>query len=191
MIIGGLMLCYLLYQTVSLCRSNCERRETIREQQRVRARVAEGLARDRREEEQREQEEQEAKRKISKTLRMEQIMNALKFEILADEENQTESCGNSDDEDASGSRMQNEQADEAGDIEGSLSAAICSSERKGNKQECVICLQPYTTGQVVCSSKTTKCHHIFHEECAIGWLQESNECPLCRIDLLETSEVTA
>jgi len=76
------------------------------------------------------------------------------------------------------------------DVRNSLATTVVCSERKGNKLECVICLEPYKPGQVLCSAKTNKCHHIFHEECAIAWLQESNECPLCRVNLLETAELS-
>jgi len=154
----------------------------LQEQQRVRERVAQRLERERQEEAQQGQREGiELKTEIDKTLRMEQIMNALKFEVLKEDGDKQAASGddNSDDED-----------EEANAVANSLSAKILASERKGSKPECVICLQSYNAGQVLCSAQTDQCHHIFHEECAIGWLQESNECPLCRVDLLVTAELS-
>ncbi|CAJ1959160.1 unnamed protein product [Cylindrotheca closterium] len=195
---GAIFFCYVTYLSISLFRSNCKRRVTLREQQRVRERVLQRLEQERREEAQRDREELQEKLEIDKTLRMEQIMNALEFEVLADsQEKQTSSYsesnyGAADDADAAagGTKSQRHQEDEVNADGNTLSAQIRSSERKGNNPECVICLQSYNAGQVLCSASTSKCHHIFHEECAIEWLQESNECPLCRVDLLATGQLS-
>ncbi|KAL3935495.1 MAG: hypothetical protein SGBAC_008995 [Bacillariaceae sp.] len=201
---GAIVFCYFIYLSVSLFLSNWRRRERLQEQQRVRERVEQSLEQERLDEELQHRVQLEQKIEVNKTLRMQQIMNALKFEVHTDGEDQTASCGNSDDNDAddnddddadSDSDVDNMESQECQDEElngvgNSLSAQILSSERKGNKPECVICLQTYNAGQVLCSAKTRKCHHIFHEECAIGWLQESSECPLCRVDLLAATEVS-
>jgi len=61
---------------------------------------------------------------------------------------------------------------------------------------CCICLEPYQAGQVICSPSTTKKHsgragggcdrhqHIFHETCAMQWFTKSDECPLCRTNIM-------
>jgi len=61
---------------------------------------------------------------------------------------------------------------------------------------CCICLEPYQAGQVICSPSTTKKHsgragggcdrhqHIFHETCAMQWFMKSDECPLCRTNIM-------
>jgi len=35
------------------------------------------------------------------------------------------------------------------------------------------------------NSKPYTCNHWFHEECLLGWLEKSDECPLCRINMLK------
>ena len=42
--------------------------------------------------------------------------------------------------------------------------------------ECTICLLQYTEE----TKKATECHHIFHQECIDRWLENNNNCPLCR-----------
>eukprot|EP00526_Cylindrotheca_closterium_P015592 CAMPEP_0113628956 /NCGR_PEP_ID=MMETSP0017_2-20120614/15017_1 /TAXON_ID=2856 /ORGANISM="Cylindrotheca closterium" /LENGTH=245 /DNA_ID=CAMNT_0000539307 /DNA_START=13 /DNA_END=750 /DNA_ORIENTATION=+ /assembly_acc=CAM_ASM_000147 len=61
---------------------------------------------------------------------------------------------------------------------------------------CCICLEPYQAGQVICSPTTNKTHsgragggcdrhqHIFHETCAMQWFMKSDECPLCRTNIM-------
>lgn len=191
---GAIVFCYFIYLSVSLFLSNWKRRERLQEQRRVRERVEQTLEQERLEEELQHRAELEQKLEVDKTLRMEQIVNALKFEVHTDGEDHTASCDNSDDDDVDADidnmESQEHQDEEQNEVGNSLSNQILFSERKGNKPECVICLQAYNAGQVLCSAKTNKCHHIFHEECAIGWLQESNECPLCRVDLLAAAELS-
>jgi hypothetical protein len=61
------------------------------------------------------------------------------------------------------------------------------SMKEKSQVECCICLEPYETGQVVCSAKTTDCDHMFHEACALQWLQDHSQCPLCRVTLIPES----
>jgi hypothetical protein len=61
------------------------------------------------------------------------------------------------------------------------------SMKEFSQVECCICLEPYETGQVVCSAKTTDCDHMFHEACALQWLQGHSQCPLCRVTLIPES----
>jgi len=32
--------------------------------------------------------------------------------------------------------------------------------------------------------KPTTCRHWFHEDCILGWLENNDECPLCRVDMI-------
>jgi hypothetical protein len=64
--------------------------------------------------------------------------------------------------------------------------SVCSMKEK-SQVECCICLEPYETGQVVCSAKTTDCDHMFHEACAFQWLHDHSQCPLCRVTLIPES----
>jgi hypothetical protein len=59
-----------------------------------------------------------------------------------------------------------------------------SSPQQEHSVECCICLEPYNNGQVICSAKTTECNHIFHQNCAMQWFQNHDQCPLCRVTLI-------
>ena len=51
--------------------------------------------------------------------------------------------------------------------------------------ECTICLNEYKENE---TKQTTKCTHIFHEECLIKLLSTNNSCPLCRTELKTKQE---
>ena len=51
-------------------------------------------------------------------------------------------------------------------------------------RECCICLDTYAAGDVVVWAKTDACDHIFHQACAREWLQQHDDCPLCRTPIL-------
>jgi len=60
----------------------------------------------------------------------------------------------------------------------------------GQQQEeecCSICLEPYKAGDIVATLKPsfggTSCQHKFHKDCLLEWLQDHEECPLCRINM--------
>ena len=52
---------------------------------------------------------------------------------------------------------------------------------KTTVKQCMICLNEYKKGDVLCISK---CHelHIFHEQCIRSWLLRNPTCPMCRYD---------
>jgi hypothetical protein len=55
-----------------------------------------------------------------------------------------------------------------------------------SEEECSICLQGYTGGQAICTSKNKpSCQHIFHRDCLEEWLKDHDNCPLCRANLLQ------
>lgn len=54
----------------------------------------------------------------------------------------------------------------------------------GLKPKCVICLEPYKYGEVICSAKIKSCGHIFHADCIQQWLKQNDDCPLCRVKLI-------
>lgn len=66
-----------------------------------------------------------------------------------------------------------------------------SSKSTGSQPECSICLDIYEVGDNLACAKTNKCNHVFHEDCIKLWLKERNECPLCRANMLESSEIEA
>ena len=54
----------------------------------------------------------------------------------------------------------------------------------GNRQECTICLQGYQEGDSISCSKYEGCNHVFHTQCIEAWLAKHDECPLCRISIV-------
>lgn len=50
-----------------------------------------------------------------------------------------------------------------------------------NKNECVVCRDSYETSQIVI--QLPACGHVFHERCALHWLEHHNACPYCRREL--------
>jgi len=62
--------------------------------------------------------------------------------------------------------------------------AAASSVRTIGERECCICLDVYESGETISWAKSDKCDHIFHEECAIEWLTNHDDCPLCRTMIL-------
>jgi hypothetical protein len=71
----------------------------------------------------------------------------------------------------------------------SYKAAASSVRTLGRERECAICLDAYEEGDTICWAKLDKCDHIFHEECAIEWLKNHDECALCRSRIVEQDKV--
>lgn len=57
-----------------------------------------------------------------------------------------------------------------------------------NTMLCSICLEPFSTGDLLSWSKVLRCQHIFHFNCLMPWLLKRNCCPLCRVDLVEDDD---
>jgi Ring finger domain len=53
-----------------------------------------------------------------------------------------------------------------------------------NLEPCSICLNDYGEGEILCWSQNSSCQHCFHRDCAMEWLMENEECPLCRNNYL-------
>eukprot|EP00531_Pseudo-nitzschia_arenysensis_P002426 CAMPEP_0116134060 /NCGR_PEP_ID=MMETSP0329-20121206/10447_1 /TAXON_ID=697910 /ORGANISM="Pseudo-nitzschia arenysensis, Strain B593" /LENGTH=299 /DNA_ID=CAMNT_0003628751 /DNA_START=16 /DNA_END=915 /DNA_ORIENTATION=- len=85
-----------------------------------------------------------------------------------------------------------------------------NSSSNNNEQECCsICLEAYKVGDTVARLKRTpeqvarekrcesiaeaehehegECNHWFHEDCILEWLQNHDECPLCRTNMIHGS----
>jgi len=43
---------------------------------------------------------------------------------------------------------------------------------------CLICLEGWREGDVICQS--AGCAHIFHQTCIVAWLVHHRNCPSCR-----------
>ena len=48
------------------------------------------------------------------------------------------------------------------------------------EDNCAICLQKYKGVDII---KEFPCKHIFHKNCILKWIKNSNKCPLCKFDI--------
>ena len=48
------------------------------------------------------------------------------------------------------------------------------------EEKCAICLQKYKGVDII---KEFPCKHIFHKNCILKWIKNSNICPLCKYDI--------
>jgi hypothetical protein len=68
------------------------------------------------------------------------------------------------------------------------SGFLMSTWRRPTKNdECSICLDEYDAGQTICVATTTSCDHIFHEDCIEEWLKDHDNCPMCRVNLMNSA----
>mmetsp|Transcript_43779 Transcript_43779/g.85920 ORF Transcript_43779/g.85920 Transcript_43779/m.85920 type:complete len:201 (-) Transcript_43779:29-631(-) len=54
-------------------------------------------------------------------------------------------------------------------------------------RSCTICLEDY-----VCDEEfaiTNECKHVFHSECILRWLEQHNECPICRKQVVNSTKI--
>jgi hypothetical protein len=52
---------------------------------------------------------------------------------------------------------------------------------------CPICLGGYKKGDMLSASK--HCPHLFHKDCILEWLEQHDECPLCRVKMITDNEM--
>jgi len=71
---------------------------------------------------------------------------------------------------------------------------VGTSSRNEEDNCCSICLEPYAVGDTVARLKKEQtdsndkdtCNHWFHEDCILQWLQNHDDCPLCRKNMIAT-----
>lgn len=71
---------------------------------------------------------------------------------------------------------------------------VGTSSRNEEDNCCSICLEPYAVGDTVARLKKEQtdsndkdtCNHWFHEDCILQWLQNHDDCPLCRKNMITT-----
>ena len=54
------------------------------------------------------------------------------------------------------------------------------SSRK--EENCTICLENFKGTDII---KEFSCKHIFHKKCLLKWLEKSNDCPLCKHNMID------
>ncbi|EGD82137.1 hypothetical protein PTSG_02811 [Salpingoeca rosetta] len=57
-----------------------------------------------------------------------------------------------------------------------------TEEGDSSHDQCVVCLQNYSDGEMV---RELDCHHLFHQACVDPWLMQHNTCPLCKRAVVE------
>jgi len=71
---------------------------------------------------------------------------------------------------------------------------VGTSSRNEEDNCCSICLEPFAVGDTVARLKKEQpdsndkdtCNHWFHEDCILQWLQNHDDCPLCRKNMITT-----
>lgn len=62
---------------------------------------------------------------------------------------------------------------------------MCTEEEE---DLCAICLSTYKQDENLIVSKS--CTHKFHKDCILKWLEDHNECPICRVDMITKNEIS-
>jgi hypothetical protein len=55
--------------------------------------------------------------------------------------------------------------------------------------ECPICCEDYARGDDIAWSKNEACCHAYHTDCILEWLMNHDDCPMCRNNYLEETEL--
>jgi len=76
-------------------------------------------------------------------------------------------------------------------------AAICNAtdalergaqdENNGMENVCPICLDSWDEGDTIIESK--HCSHAFHKSCILLWLEQNDQCPCCRAQMISEEEI--
>jgi hypothetical protein len=75
----------------------------------------------------------------------------------------------------------NKGADDNDDEGESTSSSISNTSTSDDGDLiCAICLEPYELNETICWSHNPSCRHAFHRSCAVEWLMDKTECPICR-----------
>jgi len=54
-------------------------------------------------------------------------------------------------------------------------------------RSCAICLEEYVRGEEF--AVTNECKHVFHSECIFRWLEQHYECPICRKQVVNSTQI--
>jgi hypothetical protein len=128
---------------------------------------------------------------MCKQARDERIMDKFLFHTVADEKTDIAptqpASNNDDDEDEENPNLEEEKQQRSSiSFESFCNRTMLpSSRRESQMEECCICLDGYTAGEVICASKVKECEHVFHKDCLLEWIKNHDPCPLCRVDLMK------
>jgi hypothetical protein len=129
---------------------------------------------------------------ICKRARDERIMDKFLFYTVTDEKTdipltQPGSTNDDDDDDEENPNLEGEIQERSSISFESFCdrTMLPSSRRESQMEECCICLDGYTAGEVICASKVKECEHVFHKDCLLEWIKNHDPCPLCRVDLMK------
>lgn len=120
---------------------------------------------------------------VLRNARFEQILTKFHSQtVLPDRSNTTpEMLRATEDQNLPPLQAQEEEENTTGNA---LSDRFANKRKPSNKDECCICLDGYHPGETICIAATHECNHVFHQDCVAEWLQENDQCPLCRVDLM-------
>ena len=62
-----------------------------------------------------------------------------------------------------------------------MASLKCNLHITTQSSDCVVCCEKFENGETVL--QIPDCAHIFHDTCAMAWLQSHNTCPYCRKEL--------
>jgi len=99
--------------------------------------------------------------------------------IKQDEESPTDESSKTENNESPGNEK------ETSPSEQTLSERVSSWRKPSATDECCICLECYAVGETICAPINSGCNHVFHEGCINEWLKTNDQCPLCRVELLE------
>uniref|UniRef100_A0A3Q3BZP2 E3 ubiquitin-protein ligase RNF181 n=1 Tax=Haplochromis burtoni TaxID=8153 RepID=A0A3Q3BZP2_HAPBU len=61
-----------------------------------------------------------------------------------------------------------------------LTVIVITAEQAGRGLKCPVCLLEFEEQQ---TAREMPCKHLFHSGCILPWLDKTNSCPLCRLEL--------
>jgi Ring finger domain len=67
-----------------------------------------------------------------------------------------------------------------------ISHDTAGHDEHSDEDTCAICLEQFLHGELINSSNA--CQHFFHKECLLGWLDQQNICPCCRVTMIPENQ---
>jgi len=65
------------------------------------------------------------------------------------------------------------------------------TDTTNKNDECAICLSEFCEGEEIMQTKRVEiCNHVFHKACLMAWLDNHNQCPMCRHEMVTHDDMT-